>query len=525
MRPGAWLTAMLASLSFAAGCSNPPHVLAAGKTTVAEVAGDPTEIAVATGQLRGQIANGVMTFKGIPYAAPPTGPMRWRPPAPPTPWQGVRDATNYGNDCMQARQDWDDRKFSGGPVSEDCLTLNIWAPTKLRGEGVPVMVWIHGGSFIAGSGAQALYDGRRLAQRGVVVVTINYRLGRFGFFAHPSLTAEANGAPTGNWGLMDQIAALEWVRDNIHSFGGDPSNVTIFGESAGGGAINALMGSPPARGLFHRAIVQSGGGRDHLKSLAQAEAIGTAFAHRQHLASASATDLRALPADVVRDHLDKKTFSGPIADGQIVSDNINTTFVDGAQADVPYMVGANSEEILFAPAIAQWWITRSVVSDLGKDAAAIRDAYGSRKSFKRFIASDSIFVEPARHLAEAAATNGSYLYHFDYVPKSQRKDLDGVPHGGELAFVFGNLEAIGSPPTSEDQAMAEAVGTYWTTFARTGDPNGASPGGTSLPEWPQFQQGGTQMVFSAHGPLSETASSAALDAIQRYQESDQPADN
>ncbi len=207
-------------------------------------------------------------LQGLPYAAPPVGPLRWRPPQAPAGWSGVRDASAYGDDCVQKRAGWDSTQ-SKLPVSEDCLTLNVWAPADAK--GLPVMVWIHGGGFTMGSGSQPLFDGAKLARRGVVIVTLNYRLGRFGFFAHPALTAEGAGAPLGNYGLMDQVAALQWVKANIATFGGDPAKVTIFGESAGGGSVIQLMLMPSAQGLFRAAAVESGGGRDDWPTLAKAE--------------------------------------------------------------------------------------------------------------------------------------------------------------------------------------------------------------------------------------------------------------
>lgn len=245
-------------------------------------AGVPVETQIDSGTLRGREADGIKSFKGIPYAAPPVGELRWRAPAAPTAWSGVREADQYGSDCVQNRVSWD-KTQSAQPTSEDCLTLNVWAPAAAK--KAPVMVWIHGGGFVMGSGSQPIFDGAKLAGRDVVVVTFNYRLGRFGFFAHPALTREAAGAATGNFAFMDQVAALEWVKRNIAAFGGDPGNVTIFGESAGGGSVNQLMLAQPARGLFHKAIAQSGGGRDVLPLLSaeragkpSAEAVGTAFA-------------------------------------------------------------------------------------------------------------------------------------------------------------------------------------------------------------------------------------------------------
>ncbi|HEX4181973.1 MAG TPA: carboxylesterase family protein, partial [Caulobacteraceae bacterium] len=243
------------------------------------------EVRTTSGLVVGGAADDVVAFKGIPYAAPPIGALRWRPPQPAAAWSGVRTADTYGPICMQ-KYDPKDNGVGGPAMSEDCLTLNVWRPFGEAGRLLPVMVWIHGGGFVNGSGTAALYDGSALARQGVVVVTLNYRLGRFGFFATPSLTREAGGEPVGNYGLLDQIAALRWVRNNIKGFGGDPDQVTIFGESAGGMSVNQLMVSPAARGLFKQAITESGVGREFSVRLHEgnpmgvlsAEAAGAAFA-------------------------------------------------------------------------------------------------------------------------------------------------------------------------------------------------------------------------------------------------------
>ena len=245
--------------------------------TAAAPADQAPVAATDSGAVRGIVADGVASFKGIPYAAPPVGPLRWHSPVPVQPWTGTRDASGYGNDCVQGRFPGDIANTSQ-PMSEDCLFLNVWTPRPAPGAKLAVMVYIHGGGYASGSGSSAILDGTRLAARGVVVVTLNYRLGRFGFFAHPALTREAGGGPTGNWGLMDQLAALKWVQHNIAAFGGDPAKVTIFGESAGGASVNRLMTSPAAKGLFVQGIAASGGGRDHWPSLAEAETKGVAFA-------------------------------------------------------------------------------------------------------------------------------------------------------------------------------------------------------------------------------------------------------
>jgi para-nitrobenzyl esterase len=468
---------------------------------------------VESGTLRGVPAGGLHVFKGIPYAAAPVGDGRWRAPAPAATWAGVRDATAFGADCVHSRRDWEADR-NDAPMSEDCLFLNVWAPAKAPRGGAPVMFWIHGGSFTAGSGSQAIYDGKALAERGVVVVTINYRLGRFGFFAHPALTAEAHDAATGNWGLMDQIAALQWVKRNIAAFGGDPAKVTIFGESAGGGSVNQMMAMPAARGLFARAIAESGGGRDDGVSLADAEAKGRAFAAGAGAAGGDLAALRAIPADKVRGNMtllntEAATYSGPMVDGTLVQGRTDTAFLAGKQAPVPYLVGANSFEIGFAPEPMRKPFTMMLGMSLGAAQATVRTAYGSPEAYERNLAGDAMFNEPARFLAGLNAPNGSYLYYFDYVPEAKRATDPGAPHGSEVPFVFGTLDAAGGAVSDADRAMAKLVGDYWVAFARAGDPNG---GGRAA--WPRYRTTAPmRLAFSAKGAATASAASPALDAL------------
>ncbi|HXA40319.1 MAG TPA: carboxylesterase family protein [Phenylobacterium sp.] len=288
-------------------------------------------VKVAQGTLHGATAGPVASFKNIPFAAPPVGDLRWRPPQSPASWTGVRDATAYGPMCMQMRQVTPDVK-----QSEDCLTLNVWTPAGFKPGGkLPVMVFIHGGSFTGGSGSNAIYDGTHFAERGVVLVTVNYRLGRLGFFAHPALTAEQPGAPLANYGMMDNIAALKWVQANIAAFGGDPKNVTAFGESAGGILINDLMASPQARGLFAKAISESGFGRVPGLPMAAAEKAGVAYATGLGVAGTgpdAVKALRALPADQLSKATGQIT---PIVDGKVMPEGPAAAFAAGRELKVP----------------------------------------------------------------------------------------------------------------------------------------------------------------------------------------------
>ncbi|WP_312166571.1 carboxylesterase family protein [Phenylobacterium sp.] len=487
-------------------------------------AGAPVEVKVDGGTLRGREAGGVKVFKGVPFAAPPVGELRWRPPAAPAPWAGVREADQYGADCIQNRVGWD-KTQSAQPTSEDCLTLNVWAPAAAT--QAPVMVWIHGGGFVMGSGSQPIFDGTRLAARDVVVVTFNYRLGRFGFFAHPALTREAGGAATGNFAFMDQVAALEWVKRNIAAFGGDPGNVTIFGESAGGGSVNQLMLAPQAQGLFHKAIAQSGGGRDVLPLLAaeragkpSAEAIGAAFAAKAGVKGDDLAALRALPAETLRGKLDllnqeADTYSGPMIDGVLIGQDAAAGFAAGRQARTPYLVGANSDELGFLPGFLRGPMAAKTLKELGA-GDEIQAAYGDKAAFSEHLTSDVTFVEPARYLAGAQAAVGqpAWLYSFGYVPEAKRKSQKGAGHATELAFVFGNLEAGDFAPTPADAAAARLVGDYWTAFARTGDPNGGG-----RPAWPAYARASDQRLsFTKDGAGASAAGSPALDAIAAHQE-------
>lgn len=429
------------------------------------------QVTIDSGALNGATADDVASFKGIPYAAPPVGERRWAAPAPVQHWFAPRDATRFGADCVQNAVPGD--VSLGAPMAEDCLFLNVWTPRAAASARLPVMVWIHGGGFVAGSGALAPTDGAQLAKRDVVVVTFNYRLGRFGFFAHPALDG-------GNWGLMDQIAALEWVKRNIAAFGGDPANVTIFGESAGGESVARLMASPAATGLFARVIAASGGGRDRWPSLADAQAKGSAFAAKSGAADLAA--LRALPADTVRGGVtiinkEEGVYSGPVTDGGLVPGHVDAVFASGKQARIPFIAGSNDDELGFVPAPFLPMANGPVLKALGPGAEAVKTAYGSEEKAARHLAGDAIFVEPALALASRHAKSGAptWLYRFGYVAEGKREPGKGAGHASDVPFQFGNLPADAS---AADRAASAQLMTYWTNFARAGDPNGKG-----LPSW------------------------------------------
>ncbi|WP_295705262.1 carboxylesterase family protein [uncultured Brevundimonas sp.] len=481
-------------------------------------------VKVEQGVLVGQGGRTVSAFKNIPYAAPPTGERRWRPPSEPMSWQGERDATSYGAICIQAPAPGDPG-VGAGPMSEDCLNLNVWAPTGRGPRPAPVMVWIHGGALNNGSGTAGLYDGSALAEQGVVVVTLNYRLGRLGFFDHPALAAERPpGEAAGNYGLMDVIAALRWVRANIGAFGGDAEKVTVFGESAGGAIVTRLMISPPAQGLFHRAVVQSGLGRERVawldrrgpKGEPSARERGEVFAHGAGLRTAA--DLRGAPAELFL--TPAPTFANgdlSIIDGRIVPDQVEAAFRAGGQSGVPLIIGTNSREF--------WWMRPTDPNGYGTaddemtwlERAEAAQAYGGLEGFDAQAVTDLIFAEPARHLARLHARAGhpAWLYRFDVSSAQNPEPHGGATHAIERPYVFGTLNTLPYPVEDRDRAASRTMMAYWTAFARSGDPNGRG-----RPTWPRAAEGDTRLLlFGNSGPSAQMVPDRIrLDVLERYRE-------
>ncbi|HEY0942010.1 MAG TPA: carboxylesterase/lipase family protein [Steroidobacter sp.] len=452
-------------------------------------------VALDSGKVRGAIQDGTAVFKGIPYAAPPLKELRWRAPQPVPRWKGVRPADRWAPECMQEPMPGDLAPASE-PMSEDCLTLNVWS-TALGKSKQPVLVWIHGGAFVGGSASRELYDGTNLAQLGVVVVTFNYRLGRFGFFAHPALTPAVPDEPIGNYGFMDQIAALRWIQANIAAFGGDPAQVTVFGESAGGASVNMLMTSPAAKGLFHRAIVQSGGGRDRYAKVSEPLADGTPSAQARGIAFAKsvgandAASLRALPAERLVDGLNMMSlehdrYSGPMLDGVILPKDMVEAFTQGEQQKIPYLIGTTNRE---AEAIKM--SLPQAEKNIGLLQAVlpnILEHYGDepdedRVGIATLAGSDWTFVEPARYLARQTVRSGqpTYLYRFSYVAEGYRALLKGAPHATDVPYVFGTWDRTQYKMAPADNEMSSLIRQYWVNFAKSGDPNGSG-----LPAWPPY---------------------------------------
>ena len=486
--------------------------------TLPPLASAQTPVKTDAGLVSGAAASvtGVRQYLGIPYAAPPVGANRWKAPQPTVKWDGVKAATAFGLPCVQPKV-FGDIDF-GEKISEDCLFLNVYTNATSAAAKLPVMVWIHGGGFVAGAGSEARHDGARLAAKGVVVVTINYRLGLMGFFAHPELSKEAPYKASGNYGMLDQIAALQWVQKNVAAFGGDPGNVTIFGESAGSFAVSMLMASPLSKGLFHKAIGESGAGfpagpQPPLggAALASAEAEGQKFG-----VSLNAPTLEALRAKTVKDLLGAPPFRfSPIVDGYLLPAPVNEIFAKGQQHKVPLLAGWNEDEVRSSVTLRPSKPTADshkadVTKRFGASADAFLKAYPATSDAEAIesaaaLASDSfISYGTWKWLEVHRATSGQkvYRYLFDRdIPieagRTQNgatvtaKDV-GARHAGEIEYVFGALDSVaGVTWAPEDRTLSNAMVEYWSSFAKTGTPTASGQ-----PAWPAFDKpGGSVMVL------------------------------
>ncbi len=484
----------------------------------------PAVVATRDGALLGvRTAHGSVTaFKGIPFAASTAGAARWRAPQPPAPWAGLRRADHFGAECPQAR-----RSTGPGeelPQSEECLFLNVWTPARRPTDRLPVMVWVHGGAYIFGSGAR--YDGWEdpsgLAAQGIVLVTLNHRLGIFGFFAHPELAAESPHHSAGNYGVLDVIAALRWVHDNIAAFGGDPGNVTLFGHSSGSGIVTILLAAPEAHGLFQRAIAESGGalGFRTPKSLAQAMAEGAAFAQR--IGARTIAELRARPAQTLVSPT-PGAFE-PVVDGWVMPRPLYATLASGAGNAVPLVVGSTADEGQYVPSVTAQSYRQELQRRYGAAADEVLARYpaGSdeiaRRSSKAVdtLEQDAILTTIA-DLAECHWQGEGlprvFQYRFEHAPPP----LAGAPvrqgayHGAEIAYVFHALDGQARAWSRADRRLEQLLSGYWVNFARSGDVNG--PG---LPHWPSLhEQPGAVMRFGADARVSGRESATGVALLQR----------
>jgi para-nitrobenzyl esterase len=501
---------------------------------VAAAATDP--IRIEQGLLSGTAGTHpeVRVYRGIPFAAPPVGDLRWKAPQPPASWQGVRAATEFAHDCLQTPYPSVAALYQHKLISpsEDCLYLNLWTPAKSAGDKLPVMFWIHGGGFTRGSGSSSGYDGENLARKGVIVVTINYRLGIFGFFAHPALTAESEHHASGDYGLLDQIAALKWVKKNIAAFGGDPNRVTIFGESAGSWAVNALMASSLAKGLFQRAIGESGGLFAPLKTLSEAEKTGEKLGATLLANQPGAGDqkdvlksLRAIPGEqLLKIGIDEAT--RPPLDGYVLTQDAYQTFAQSQQNDVPLLIGNNADEgTALAPQGAN--LTAAMFSGgvrmrygamadqflklypADSDAQAVSSFYSAYR--------DQAFGWEMRTWARLQSKTGHqpvYLYYFTRVPPGPQSRRLGAFHAADIAYVF---ETFPWPfPWEEaDHKLADVISSYWVNFATTGNPNGKG-----LPEWPVYNtQSDQAMELGDKVAVRSGTNKAGLDFFDAYYQS------
>jgi len=495
--------------------------LPAAAQTPPAPAASPVSVKTAAGVLNGTAdAAGIMSFKGVPFAQPPVGPLRWQPAQPAAPFTIPFDATKFGPACLQ-RTKLTPRELaaSGAPpaaVSEDCLTLNIWAPAKAT-RPLPVMVWLHGGGHTAGTGSLVFYDGTSFARDGVILVSLNYRLGLLGYFAHPSLTKAAKGVPLASYGTTDQLEALRWVQRNIAAFGGDPANVTVFGESAGAQSTLTLLATPAAQGLFAKAIVESGYIWGHFPTLAEAEKTGAAVATTLGLPGADATpeQLRGLTGEALI-AAQEKLPPGPIVDGRLLPQAPVAAFASQQFLHVPLMIGTNSNEGSLVSARDP----ASVLAEGSSDITAAGKAYYKAvakddAALARRLWRDWTFTVPSRWVArQTGREDATWLYRFDYLPERWRTNHDGVDHGLEIPFVFDSWAKIpfaGAILTDADRAETAVVHGCWVSFARTGVPSCSG-----APTWPRYNGGDDTVMY--FGPVNATRThldNEILDAVEK----------
>ena len=461
------------------------------------IAQQPAQVNVEQGLLQGIVVNGVTVYKGVPFAAPPVGNLRWCPPQPPKAWEGVWIADKFSANPMQVMVNglgpWTPEYQPQGEISEDCLYLNIWTTSKSKNEKLPVLVYIPGGAFTGGSGNVPVYNGENLAKKGLVVVTINYRVGIFGFFVHPELTKESEHNSSGNYGLLDQLAAIEWVKKNISEFGGDPDRITIMGQSAGAASVHYLTASPLAKGLFNRAIAQSGSNYKSgpTEKITSAEQNGLIFAKSQNLSSLE--ELRSLSAkDLLTFSANKFRFS-PIVDGWFLPKSVDEIFLSGQQNDVATLTGFVADEGSFndnyGKLSSQDFINR-VKQQTGTLADEILKLYPcateeenriSQKEFACDISMVSMFMWAKQR--EKTSKTKTYTYLFIHQQPGETKERYQTFHSSELPYVFDNLNHSNRPWTTDDEKIAKMISSYWKNFIANGDPNGEG-----LPKWSTYNE-------------------------------------
>lgn len=492
---------------------------------------EPGQVKVEGGIIQGMVADDLTIFKGVPFAAPPVGDLRWKAPQPVEKWQGVKQTTEYAPSPMQG----------GNPPSgksEDCLYLNIWTSAKSANEKLPVLVWIYGGGFSFGSTAEAVHNGEHLARKGVVLVSIAYRVGQLGFLAHPELSAENPQGVSGNYGILDQIAGLKWIQNNIAAFGGDPGKVTIFGESAGGISVSMLCASPLAEGLFHGAISQSGGSfgptrpttypGENMKTLQLAEKDGLAYTERA--GAASITELRKMDANDLPMGMGMGG-GWPIVDGYVIPDDQFKLYEAGKYNDVPVLIGYNSDEGLsFRAGRTPQEYIESVERRFGPFAEALIEAYPAGENTvprsARNLMRDAAFGWHTWSWARLQSETGKskvYLYYFDQHPErvegSPQAD-HGTPHGVDVPYVFMHIDPANPDTSPSDLEISEIMGTYWTNFAKYGHPNGEG-----VPEWPAFSNANPVVMYlgptAYTGPVPDENSLWVMDRYYEWRRSDE----
>jgi para-nitrobenzyl esterase len=500
----------------------------------AGAASSADEVTVESGKLRGTANedHSVRMFKGIPFAAPPVGDLRWKAPQPAPRWSGVRQADKFGSACLQTDV-FGDIYFRDKEPSEDCLSLNIWIPAKTASAKLPAILWFYGGGFVAGSSSEPRYDGENLAKKGVIVVSSNYRLGVFGFFSHPELSKESGRNASGNYGLLDQVAALQWVVKNIAAFGGDAHNITIAGESAGSLSVSALMASPLSRNLFQRAIGESGAffpsgpsAGMQLKPVVVGEQFGVKFA--ESVGAKSLAEMRAKSGDELLQaaaKMDRGFGFGPNIDGYFLPTDALTIYAKGAQSQVPLLAGWNADEgkmfVLMAP---QKPTAKSFAEQtqarFGGQAADFLKLYRATTDQEAVLSAEALAGDDFIAFStwkwtdmQARTGNASvYQYHFEQVPAVKPgAKIGAIPaseagarHACEIEYVFQTLKSqAGVPWTEDDFRVSDAMSSYWVNFAKTGDPNGSG-----LPDWPKYNSKNGYQVMHLSGKKIHAAADA-----------------